>query len=331
MTPTSRRGGALLTVLWVSAALASIGFSVATMVRSETARVSTTADGLRAWYLASGSVERAIQWMLWSTDFSDRFWRSNKPRLNFTYASGDVVVEMIPESAKLNINTASFDDILRVAAAVSGNLAQAQEIANGIMDWRGGGSSASDTFYGREAVSLGLPTFRPRHASFQEIEELLLVRGMTPELYYGNYVSDNEGRLYASGGLRDCLSVWGSPGPFDANTMSPALMQAVGVSGADAQAIVAKRQIAPFRSMGDLGANVSTGRIVVGGGHIIWTIRATARLRRPDGGPSDVLRSASATVKMLDPRLYPKLPIRVLRWYDDGWSQAAAVPPGAQQ
>ena len=61
----SQRGGALLAVLWLSAALAAIGVAVATTVRSETDRVSTSSDGLRAWYLASGSVERGIQWMLW--------------------------------------------------------------------------------------------------------------------------------------------------------------------------------------------------------------------------------------------------------------------------
>jgi len=61
------KGGALLTVLWLSAALAAIAFSVATTVRSETDRVSSSAEGLRAYYLASGSVERAIQWMMWGS------------------------------------------------------------------------------------------------------------------------------------------------------------------------------------------------------------------------------------------------------------------------
>src|SRR5579871_1594995 len=209
MTTGKQKGGALLTVLWVSAALAAISFSVATSVRSETGRVETAADGLRASYLASGSVERAIQWMLWGDDYQPKFWQPNKPRLYFTYASGDVVVEMIPESAKLNINTAPLDDLMRVAAAVSGNPMQGQEIANAIVDWRSGGGG-SDGYYAGIGPSLGIPTFQAPHASFQEIEELLLVRGMTPELFYGNYVSDNQGKLYASGGLRDCLSVWGS-------------------------------------------------------------------------------------------------------------------------
>lgn len=333
MTPGKQKGGALLTVLWLSAALAAIAFSVATKVRSETARVGSTADGLRASYLASGSVERAIQWMIWSSDFPTQFWRRTRPRLYFTYGSGDVVVETFAESAKLNINQAGYDDIFRVVAAVSGNLMQARDITDAIMDWRGGGvGSAFDAYYASIGPSLGVPTFRARHASFQEIEELLLVRGMTPELYFGNYVSDNQGRLYPSGGLRDCFSVWGSTGPFDANGVSPALMQAIGVPPDGVARIMARRQVAPFQNFGDVaGLGVPTPRLTVGPSTpngVIWTVRATARLRRPDGTPSDVVRSASATVKLLDPTIYPMLPVHVLRWYDDGWSQSEVVPPG---
>ncbi len=313
------KGGALLTVLWVSAALASIAFSVATTVRSETGRVSSTADGLRAWYLASGSVDRAIQWMLWGNDFGPTYWTPNKPRLFFNYPSGDVVVEMIPESAKLNINLATEDQLLRVAQAVTGNPMQAQQIVAGILEWRSPGA----------APLIGPSTFQPRHASFQEIEELLLVPGMTPEFYYGNYVSDNQCHLYPSGGFRDCLSVWGSQGPFDVNTMSPALMVAMGVPPQGAAAIAERRQLAPFASLADVtNLGLPASGMIVGNGRATWTVRATARLRGRDGMPSDVVRSASAVVKLLDPRVYDTMPIWVIRWYDDAWSEFSAMPIG---
>src|SRR5580700_6916792 len=54
-----RRGSALLTVMWLSAALAAIGFSLAGTVRGETERTSTGLDGLRSYYLATGGIERA--------------------------------------------------------------------------------------------------------------------------------------------------------------------------------------------------------------------------------------------------------------------------------
>jgi general secretion pathway protein K len=194
-----------------------------------------------------------------------------------------------------------------------------------ILDWRSGSSGPTlfDQYYSTIA-----PTFRARHASFEEIEELLLVRGMTPELFYGNYIPDAEGRLYASGGLRDCLSVWGGAGPFDVNSASPALMEAVGVPPQGVAAIVEYRRLQPFHNMGEVSRlGFATPRLGTGGNYI-WTLRATARLRRPDGTPSETVRSAAAVVKVYaDRRRHYLMPVEVMRWYDDAWSQSAVAPP----
>jgi general secretion pathway protein K len=327
MKTSGRRGSALLTVLWLSACLAAIAFSVSSSVRAETDRVEAGSNGLRAWYLATGAVERGIQWMLWgesyrNADGSPRFWQFGAPRMKMTFPSGDAVVEMIPESAKFDINHVGAEDLQKVIMAVSGNAEQAQEITGAIIDWRGGqAGSAFDQYY----FSIS-PTFRARHASFQEIEELLFVKGMTPELFYGNFVADNQGALYASGGLRDCLSVWGSMGPFDVNSMSPALMTAVGVPPEGVAAILAQRKTAPFKNLGDANAlGIPTPRMRVGG-NLIWTLRASARLKRTDGTPSETVRTASATVKLLDPKNFG-IPVHILRWYDDAWSESAVAPP----
>ncbi len=327
MKTSRRRGSALLTVLWLSACLAAIAFSVSSGVRAETDRVDAGSNGLRAWYLATGSVERGIQWMLWgdsyrNPDGSPRFWQYGAPRMNMTFPSGTAVVEAIPESAKLDINHASADDLMKVVTAVSGNADRAREITSAILDWRGG--SADSAQFDQYYFSIS-PTFRARHASFQEIEELLFVRGMTPELFYGNFVADSQDALYASGGLRDCLSVWGSMGPFDVNTVSPALMNAIGVPPGGIASIVAHRKAIPFKTMGDVTAlGIPVGRMRVGG-NVIWTLRASARLNRPNGTPSETVRTASATVKLLDPRKF-SIPVHVLRWYDDAWSESAVTP-----
>ena len=197
-------------VLWLSAGLAAIAFSVSSSVRTETERVSTSAEGLRASYLASGAVERAIQWIIWggayrNPDGSPQFW-DRQPSLNMWFPSGAATVEAIPEAAKLSINGASPEDLYSVVLAVSGDPDRSRQIVDAILDWRS--SATAPTVFDQYYFALN-PTFRARHTSFQEIEELLLVRGMTPELFYGNYMAGEDGRLYARGGLRDCLSVWG--------------------------------------------------------------------------------------------------------------------------
>src|SRR5579871_787179 len=324
----SERGSALIAVLWMSAALAAIAFSVSSTVRSETDRVATNADGLRTYYLASGSIERGIQWVMWGGDYrnldgSATYWEPNLPRMPMHYPSGDAVVEMIPESSKLNINLAPSDELYRVALAVSGDPGRAAQIAQGIVEWRSPGAAAGAP----PSLDLG-PTFQPRHASFEEIEELLLVRGMTPEIYYGNFIADAEGRLYARGGMRDCLSVWGSSGPFDINSVSPALMEAVGVAPDTVNQIVKLRSQRPILSMADAAAAGGPFPNLSVGGNVIWTLRATARLKRPDGTPSDTVRTSAATIKILDRKVNYQMPVAVLRYYDDAWSQFAVTPPG---
>ena len=323
------KGGALLTVLWVSAALAAIALSVSMSIRAETDRAGSAADGLRATYLATGSVDRAVQWLFWGANGADHFFDYrhyvDKPRLNFSYPSGDVVVEMMPEAAKLDVNRASGDDLVRLITALTGDPQRAQAVASAIQS---GGSGALGALF-QEPGS----TFQARPASFEEIEDLLLVPGMTPELYYGNYVADADGRLSPRGGLRDSLSVWGSTGPFDANAASPALLESLGASPAAIAQLLRSRAQQPFQNLGEVAAlGIPTDRLEVGTvEHQIWNIRATARLRRPNGSPSEVVRSASAIAKLVIPRLPNRqhLPIRlrVLRFYEDAWSEFAAAPP----
>lgn len=335
----TQKGGALLAVMWLSAALAAIGFAVSARVLSETDHVSATADGLRAQYLATGSVERAIQWMVWgpgrrNTDGSPRFWQPNMPRLFMNYDTGDVVVEMIPESSKLDINRAPLGELARVVAAIAGNSAQAQQIANAIGAWRtggagggsGGGMGGGPGTIGPQSSQSG-STFQARNASFQQIEELLFVRGVTPELFYGNFVSAGDGSTYATGGLRDALSVWGSLGPFDINTVSPAVLQMMGASPGAIRQLLARRTVQPLKDIGEApNMGSAAGRLSTFGIQV-WTIRATARLRNPDGTPSDVVRTASATVKYFPDVKHFAQPVHVLRFQDNDWSQFAAAPP----
>ena len=329
MSRNRERGGALLTVLWLSAALAAIALSVSTTVRTETDHTSTVADGLRAHYLATGSLDRAMQWMMWgggarNPDGTARFWDRRKPRMNMSYPSGDVVVEMIPEISKLNVNMATEADLTAVITALTGNAGQARDMAAAIVDWRSPAQATSpfDSYY----LALG-PTFRPRHTSLEEIEELLSVRGVTPELFYGNYVADGQGRLSARGGLRDCLSVWGTRGAIDVNGASQAVLEAIGMTPANVATVVRRRAEKPFETIGevqDLGVPSTRLRV---GGNSIWTMRATARLRRPDGAPSETVRSAAAVVKYWDDAQYHPTTVQVVRYYGDAWSEFAVAPP----
>jgi general secretion pathway protein K len=317
----ARRGGALLAVLWLSAALSAVAFSLAHTVRGETERTATSVEGLRSYYLAVGAVERAIAYMQWGPysmlpDGTSRYYTPGQPLVALRFPTGEALVEIIPESAKLNINSARIEDLAALLAALGVEAGRAGEIAAAIADWRSpvpaGGASGFDLFYS----SLN-PSFQARHASFEEIEELMLVKGMTADIFHGSWARDERGRLVARGGLRDCVSVYGGYAGFDINTAHPAVLALSGVGSEVAAGIVARRRVAPFRRNEEAAPFLSAGRpgaLRLGGGPI-FTVRATARVRGADGRLSDLRRSAAAMVTFTTPKTDGAL-YRVLRWYD---------------
>lgn len=318
----AQQGGALLAVLWLSAALSAIAFSVATTVRGETERTATLGESVRAYYLATGAIERLRLYLDWgpgprNPDGSPKYFEEGMPRVTMQFPTGMATVEIIPETAKLHLNQAKPEELLRLLLALGVEPERARQIVLAIVDWRApapGGLSIFDQYY----LSLA-PSFRARHASFEEIEELLLVKGMTPDLFYGTFVRDPQGRLLPQAGLRDCVSVYGSIGAVDANYAPPAVLIAVGLSPAAVEAIVQRRHALPFRRPDELApflqsAGPAAVRVSLGGRKIM-TFRATARLRLPNGQYSDLSRSVSALLKFNKPDAEP--PVEILRWYDN--------------
>ncbi len=327
--PTDRageqRGGALLAVLWLAAGLSAIAFSLAQTVRTETGRTSNAIDGVRTYYLASGAIERALLYMEWGPrysfpDGSSRYYSPWTTSLAFSFPAGEATVEIVPEAAKLNINLATPDQIFRLLIALGAEPGRAREITDAILDWRTARGENEAGMFDPYYLSLN-PSFRARHASLEETEELLLVKGMTAELFHGGFFRDTNGRLVSRGGLKDCVSVWGSNSAVDVNAAPPAVLAAIGLRPDQVATVVEARAARPFRildqirSMG-LSEGPAAGRLGIGGGSI-FTLRATARLKTGGGGLSDLRRSVAATVKLLG--YSGGQPHQVLRWQENVW------------
>lgn len=319
----SNRGGALLAVMWLSAALSAIAFSLANTVRGEIERSSTAVDGLRTQYLAQAGIERGILYVEWGRQ--ERMppnipirYSPATPVLPFSFPSGQAVVEVVPETAKMNINSTPAADLIRLFVALGFDPDRAVQLVTFIRMRRGeAGGSGAGALYGSLASS-----FQGPPASFQETEELMSVPGITPDLYYGGYNHDAEGHLFPRAGLRDCLSVFGATERFDVNFAPPPVLAAIGIPPDSIPAIVTRRQLQPFKNVGELanfapGGGPAFGRLRVGG-NSIFTFRSTARLLLPNGQFSDLRRTVAATVKFLPLEQNPTL--QILRWYDNAWT-----------
>lgn len=317
--PISKRGSALLTVLWLTAALSAIGVAVASNVRGETERTSTAVDDTKAYFVARGAVERAALHMLWQYYADDArhplYFQVGQPRMDLDFPEAQATVEIVPATSKLNVNTILPEDLLRLLTALQVPIADATEITSAILDWRTPADplhpSLFDAFYLAQT-----PSFLPAHSSYQEDDELLLTKGMTPEIYYGDSLRNPHG------GLRDCLSVYGSNSGIDINTAQPATLLAIGITPEDVNAIVARRTAQPYLDYRDVAQVAEAlgppGRQLMLGGRSIYTLRATARLKRPDGTLSDMRRTVAALVQINLPANSRKQApgFQILRWFD---------------
>ena len=325
--PKAAQGTALLAVLWLSAALATIAISLADTVRGEAERSATAVDGLRSQDLAIGGLRRAILYMDWGRAHPDnpRF-KPPVPFFAFDFPEGQTVVDIIPETAKFNINSAPQEDLFSLLVNLGVDPARAQDIAAAIVDWRSPPpelSSSFDDFY----ASLHPPYLAP-HARFQEIEELLSVKGVTPDLFYGTWQPTPEGapqHLSLRTGLGECVSVFGATRQFDVNTAPPAVLAAVGVPPEGVAALVQQRRAQAFLTPADLApfaqiAGPGFARLRIGG-YTMFTLRSTARLRLVNGQLSDLRRTVAAQVKFL-PAGYDTS-YHILRWYDTAVGQAS--------
>jgi hypothetical protein len=122
------------------------------------------------------------------------------------------------------------------------------------------------------------------------------------------------------GGLDDCVTVYGDAGGVDVNAAPPAVLAAAGLSPDLVDLLVRARREQPLRSLQPLMEmgipNEVLGRLGIGGSEI-YTLRATARARTPDGGLSDAARSVGATVSFEGAG--PETGYQVLRWNERLW------------
>jgi hypothetical protein len=303
-----QRGGALLAVMWLSAALSAIVFSLAATTRAELERAGRALDAARAYYLAQGAVERFALHLVWAplgdprTEVPGRF-RPGRRRMRWEFPSGVVDLEVMGESGKLNLHVTPPQALARLFTQLGVEGGRANQLVTAIVARRSAPPLATNP-------SLE-STFSPAEASFSQLEDLLTVGGMTPDIYYGWWERDDEGRLLKRSGVAQHLTLVPS-WALDVNYASPEVLRAVGVPEGALGALLEAREsqiLAEPAQLTRLGSMPLPAGVQLGfGGSLGYTVRATAQLKdRP------VRRSVEALVRLGRDRSEP--PISVIRWY----------------
>lgn len=198
----SQRGVALLLVLWVLALLSVIAAEFCRTMRTEAAIAFNQKQLTEAYYTALGGFHLGVyqvihKIVLYTPPKQDpkdkdedseepaRPWRFNTTLPEVAVGQGTARLRIDNEAGRVNLNFASRS-MLRVALDGFGLSDEDRDIiADSIQDWRDEDdfhrlNGAENDYY----QSLPQP-YDCKNADFDTVEELLLVRGMTPEIFYG--------------------------------------------------------------------------------------------------------------------------------------------------
>ena len=181
MTSRRSQGFALIVVVWFLVLIAAIGTYLMLNGRTETAIARNARLAAEAEALADSGIAQAA-FNLTDTIESNRWKLDGVPhRLNLV--TGEVLVRLSDENAKINPNHAS-DALLAALLEASGvERARAQPLGAAIADWvspdivpRTLGTKLEQ--YRQAGLSYG-----PPNAPVESLDELQLVLGMTREIY----------------------------------------------------------------------------------------------------------------------------------------------------
>jgi type II secretory pathway component PulK len=216
--------------------------------------------------------------------------------MRYAFPAGKVEVEIIGENGKLSLRSAPPEALARLFTACRIDPAQAALLAAQIAEARARGFSGGES------------SFSSAGASFLQLEELLRVPGMTPEIFYGTY-QENRGQLVRVGGLEPHLT-FEPAAVVNLNYASPELLQAAGLSQPAIQTIEQIRRQRPLEpgdpGVAELTQLGSAVRVGLGGTTTAYTLRATARLAN-----GRTTRTVAAVARY---GISPQFPLEITRW-----------------
>ncbi len=173
------RGFALLVVLWWAVLLALLGTGLATSGRLEAQRAGNLRAAAAAAADADGVLQEAIFHLL---DASSSGWAADGSSHDIALPGGVAHVEVRSEAGKIGLNQASAGLLTALLSRLGTDPRRAASLADAILDWRTNtdrrrplGAKAPEY----AAAGLG---YAPPNSDFETLDELGLVRGMTPEL-----------------------------------------------------------------------------------------------------------------------------------------------------
>lgn len=255
-----QRGVALIIVLWIFIFLFAVALDFSSDVRDEANAAHRFSEDTQGYYLALAGFQRGLyEYTLHSQGgptqrketppgFFDLSWHEEK------LGSGSLRVRLIDEGGKINLNRVDENTLRRIFTNIGVEEPRRSELVDSILDWVDPDNlhrvnGAENDHY--ESLS---PSYTAKNGLFDTVEELLWVKGVTAELFFGTGAAAETANTEAPRpGLAEIFTVDSPIDRVNLRTTSAEVIHALlGISLEKSRAFVEERKKLSDKTIADL-------------------------------------------------------------------------------
>jgi len=258
------KGVVLVVVLWVMLAMSMLALSFSASIRTEIDAARNVVDQKESYYLARAGIEYAIYKVIEAQSAFARIQQQREGDLqsippvltgyiDLPLARGGARVQINDETGKMNVNLAPGYLLYNLLIMVGLDEREADVITDSIEDWRDRDdlnrvNGAESNYY----QGLAEP-YLAKNGLFDVPEELTLVQGITPEIFYGRKGTTQDGDQVEYYALQKYLTTFTTINRINVNAAPlPVLAAIPGLDFDVAAEILRMRQEAPIANVTEI-------------------------------------------------------------------------------
>ncbi len=235
---SSERGVALLMVLWIFMVLTVLVGEFSSGMRDDATATRNMAEEIQARGVAMAGMNQALYRLLRmreehaepkapSEDDAEALqtWDPDGSWHDGAYAGGHWRVRVVDDGGKIPLNRANEALLRRVFGRLGLDESAQEAVADAILDWRD--SDDLHRLHGAEAdYYRKLPEpYEPKNGPFDSVDELLLVRGIDRDLFFGTTARGLERSETPAIPLKDIFSVFNRSATINVRTAPAAVLR----------------------------------------------------------------------------------------------------------
>jgi general secretion pathway protein K len=262
----TENGVILIAVLWIFVALAviALSFSKESFVEVAAARNSQSLE--ISYYAARAGLMTTIYQIIQKRTTTSVLQPTDQDTpdpidlgsVTGNFGGAAYRVDIQDDSGRIALNLVGEEQLRSLTEVIGIPQNDADIIVDSILDWHDADTNprangAEDAYY----QSLN-PPYKAKNKNFDTLEELLLVRGITPDYFYGHPERSSDGSITTRYGLSRYLSVYSSRNQVNVNYAPLAVLQSIpGMPPEAAQLIYNRRLTKPFKTLQEITRDLS--------------------------------------------------------------------------